>query len=510
MYNENKKKEVNFQSKRCSQLESIKNSVKKIVLMAMCIFFVLPTFSMVVNAEVMPIKKFLPIGYGAYVLRANGDLIYWNDKTNYMPELVSLNVVDIIINNSGYQYIKSNGELIDQFGKIVATDAKSLNVTYGYINKNNELKSYDGYDITGVKTIATDVLYEKRGMIIKTNGELFYGDKLIMDNAKEIVDFDRNVGYWYVIDNQQQLWFISGEPKMAIKLISNVKKVVQDKMVAGYCWVITNNDELYWHSPNSSTNSEVKFHSGNIQDVRYFADRGLFLLRTNGEFCKLKLEGNPESDIVFTDNIKFFTDNYVITNDGVAKAYHSNGVFSNDSSFKWIDLGSVKNILFSSLDTVLYENANNEVYGLGSQWYLGLGNLSANGHISTPVLLPIGLKGTKVMYNGEKVKFTLRSQIRDDRTFYPLRECLDALGATVLWDNETQTATGLLSGKKVEFKIGSNEYKVNGVAKQMDTAAFVDESLGKTYIPLRYAAEGLGFKIDWKSGDHEDTITISK
>jgi len=509
----------NYNQKRLTkgQCHGIRTTgTRKLIAILICVAVISSSSLMIVSAENMPVKKIETNSRSYYALRENGDLLHWNEKTNYLPELISSDVVDFrdvsdsVLN--GCEYIKSSGELIDQFGKTVATDAKKLNVSYGYVSKNNELKSYDRNNITNIEIIATDVLWENKGMIIKTNGELWFGEKLIMDNAKEFAVTETDRQCWYIIDNQQQLWFISGtqDPKMAVKLISNVKKVVPDMTMLRNFWVITNNDELYWHRPDSTIESGIKPHSSNVKDVKYFADKGIFLLRTNGEFCKVKLEGHPESDIVIATEIEFFTSEYVITDNGVAKVYTAKGVFGEDSSYRWIDLGPIKKILFDSYMTLIYENFSNEVYGFGSTDYLGVGKLSSNNYIGTPMLLPVGLKGTMVMYNGEKVKFTLRSQIRDNRTFYPLRECLDALGATVLWDSETQTATGLLSGKKVEFKIGSNEYKVNGVVKQMDTVAFVDDSIGKTYIPLRYAAEGLGFKIDWKLGDHEDTITISK
>ena len=51
---------------------------------------------------------------------------------------------------------------------------------------------------------------------------------------------------------------------------------------------------------------------------------------------------------------------------------------------------------------------------------------------------------------------------------------------------------------------------INGVKHEMDISAYVDESIGRTYIPIRYAAEGLGFTVDWIPGDIENTISIHK
>ena len=42
----------------------------------------------------------------------------------------------------------------------------------------------------------------------------------------------------------------------------------------------------------------------------------------------------------------------------------------------------------------------------------------------------------------------------------------------------------------------------------MDVPSYIDNSIGRTYIPIRYAAEGLGFTVDWVEGSSEDTIYI--
>ena len=80
---------------------------------------------------------------------------------------------------------------------------------------------------------------------------------------------------------------------------------------------------------------------------------------------------------------------------------------------------------------------------------------------------------------------------------YPFRECLENMGATVLWDGTNQIAIGEYNGVTVEFPIGKSEYWINGVRYEMDVPSYIDSSLGRTYIPIRYAAEGLGFTVDW-------------
>jgi len=103
----------------------------------------------------------------------------------------------------------------------------------------------------------------------------------------------------------------------------------------------------------------------------------------------------------------------------------------------------------------------------------------------------------KVELNGKLLNFDSPVITRNGRTFYPMRELFEALGAEVSWDSTRQAAIGQTSNKKVEFFVGSEAYTVNSTAKVMDTKAFIDN--GKTYIPVRYAAEGLGFFVEWNN-----------
>lgn len=111
---------------------------------------------------------------------------------------------------------------------------------------------------------------------------------------------------------------------------------------------------------------------------------------------------------------------------------------------------------------------------------------------------------TKVVLRGAELKFEMPIINKGGRTYYPLRELFNAMGATVDWDNKTGTASGYMGVDSVDFIIGSNVYRVNGTRKEMDAFAFIEN--GRTYIPIRYAAEGLGYTVEWDEATK--TITI--
>jgi hypothetical protein len=113
----------------------------------------------------------------------------------------------------------------------------------------------------------------------------------------------------------------------------------------------------------------------------------------------------------------------------------------------------------------------------------------------------------KVVFQGDALNFSLPVINKDGRTFYPMRELLEAIGATVGWDSETRTASGTLGDKKAEFAIDSKIYKVNGESFEMDTMAFVES--GRTYLPIRFACEGLGFSVRWDDATNSIIIDDS-
>ena len=124
--------------------------------------------------------------------------------------------------------------------------------------------------------------------------------------------------------------------------------------------------------------------------------------------------------------------------------------------------------------------------------------------LATPVLA-----ATRITFDGTPLHFNLPVVIRNDRSFFPMRELLTALGAEVSWDAEADVAVAEFGGNRVGFPVGSSAFFVNGKRQEMANAASFIES-GRTYIPVRYAAEGLGFDVGWDAETSTILITTSR
>ncbi|WP_010248656.1 copper amine oxidase N-terminal domain-containing protein [Acetivibrio cellulolyticus] len=104
----------------------------------------------------------------------------------------------------------------------------------------------------------------------------------------------------------------------------------------------------------------------------------------------------------------------------------------------------------------------------------------------------------RVVVNGEKVSFPDAQPFIDGngRTQVPVRFVSEALGAQVDWNSGTKKVTVTLNSRKVVLTIGKKDYQINGQGYQMDTVALLVES--RTFVPIRFVSEALGASVIWE------------
>lgn len=88
--------------------------------------------------------------------------------------------------------------------------------------------------------------------------------------------------------------------------------------------------------------------------------------------------------------------------------------------------------------------------------------------------------------------------LKDNRTYVPVRFITECLGWKVDWEGLNKIVTISNNTDEVKFRIGYSEYSVNGNVLSMDAEALLSDS--KTYIPVRFLAEALGKQVHYKSG----------
>lgn len=124
-----------------------------------------------------------------------------------------------------------------------------------------------------------------------------------------------------------------------------------------------------------------------------------------------------------------------------------------------------------------------------------VGSLALWGGMSIAANIP-------VIVNGQQVQFDTPPIERGGRVFVPLRGVFEKLGASVVYDNGLINATG--SGRTIQLKIGSTTATVAGNNQQLDVAPFLVGP--RTYVPLRFVSQALGATVDWNNNTQTVTI----
>lgn len=87
------------------------------------------------------------------------------------------------------------------------------------------------------------------------------------------------------------------------------------------------------------------------------------------------------------------------------------------------------------------------------------------------------------------------------KVMVPMRNYLEAIGATVSYDADNRLATAIIDGTTIEVPIGKNIITVNGNDVEMNDSSVVKND--RIYIPVDEFFKALGYDFKW----HENTLT---
>lgn len=109
-----------------------------------------------------------------------------------------------------------------------------------------------------------------------------------------------------------------------------------------------------------------------------------------------------------------------------------------------------------------------------------------------------------VEVNGFSLYSDFSPYIHEDRTFVPIRELTELMGAKVEWHQNTQSVTISLNGEQVKLKTDSPIVYVNGTKKTLEKTSIprlvkyqAPRQEFKTMVPLRFLSESFGFTVEW-------------
>lgn len=127
------------------------------------------------------------------------------------------------------------------------------------------------------------------------------------------------------------------------------------------------------------------------------------------------------------------------------------------------------------------------------------------------------VKEAGVLVNDSVLKTEFSPYIKQGRTFVPIREITEKLGADVKWKAKDKSIKITLNGDVIDMKINSPVVSVNGKKINLDNAQAPQLALYKspkkevkTMVPLRFISETFGYNVDWNNDKVRAEISTNK
>jgi uncharacterized protein len=104
-----------------------------------------------------------------------------------------------------------------------------------------------------------------------------------------------------------------------------------------------------------------------------------------------------------------------------------------------------------------------------------------------------------VIVDHKPVSFDVPVKMVAGTLMVPVRNICDAMGADMRWRMDKGVLECMRNGTKVEIEVGNRRARVNDLRKDMDEASYIHR--GRTYVPLKFLAEAMGYIISMENGD---------
>lgn len=112
----------------------------------------------------------------------------------------------------------------------------------------------------------------------------------------------------------------------------------------------------------------------------------------------------------------------------------------------------------------------------------------------------------RVTLNGKEIYFDQPPIVKNDRTLVPVRAIFEAMGCTVLWNEQSQIIDVATNFGMMILGIGNHYIIYRNENEDRSIATDVPPQIinNRTYVPVRAIAECTGYNVDWD----EETQTV--
>ena len=104
-------------------------------------------------------------------------------------------------------------------------------------------------------------------------------------------------------------------------------------------------------------------------------------------------------------------------------------------------------------------------------------------------------EAVKLIIGGQATVPDVPPVIKNGRTLVPVRVIAEGLGAEVEWNEKSRTAVITRGAQQLSLTLDSKKAVVNGKQVSLDTAPVIAKQ--RMLLPLRFVGESLGVTVGW-------------
>ena len=101
---------------------------------------------------------------------------------------------------------------------------------------------------------------------------------------------------------------------------------------------------------------------------------------------------------------------------------------------------------------------------------------------------------------GNAANVGIEPQVRNGRTYVPLREVVEALGGQVTWDNQSKQATAQIAQWVATVDAESTQVDVSGTGVTLNGEPFLGED-GRFWVQASFFQTAFGYQVNISGSD---------
>lgn len=128
-----------------------------------------------------------------------------------------------------------------------------------------------------------------------------------------------------------------------------------------------------------------------------------------------------------------------------------------------------------------------------------------------PVPAAAAAAPVQVVLDGRTLALDPAPTIVEDRTLVPMRGLLEAMGATVTWEGDTQTVKAARGDRYVQLRIGRRLACLSADCASSASLDVPARIIGdRTYVPARFVSQAMGARVSWDAARRAVVIETDK